>query len=70
MTRLVVGNLFRHPVRTLLTVFALAIAIFLLCFLQTVLTTLEAGVESASTRRLWVSISPFPTRTGSRPCPR
>lgn len=54
MTRLVAGNLFRHPLRTLLTVAALGIAIFLLCFLQTIVTSLEAGVESASSRRLWV----------------
>lgn len=54
MNKLIRRNLLRHPVRTLLTIGALAIAIFLLCFLRSLVTTLSAGVESANQQRLWV----------------
>jgi len=52
--RLVVRNLLRHWVRSLLTVGSLTIALFLLCTLRSLLTTLEAGTKGASARRLIV----------------
>lgn len=52
MFRLVLKNLVRHPVRSLLTSGAVAIAIFLVCFLRSVVTTLNAGLEAASATRL------------------
>ena len=54
MTSLIFRNLLKHPIRSLLTIGSLTIAVFLLCFLRTVVTTLEAGVEAADSRRLWV----------------
>ena len=54
MFSLVWRNLLKHPIRSLLTIGSLTIAVFLLCFLRTVVTTLEAGVEAADSRRLWV----------------
>jgi len=51
---LVFRNLMKHPVRTLLTMGSLAVALFLLCFLRSLVTTLEAGVDAADSRRLWV----------------
>lgn len=54
MARLVVRNLFKHPVRSLLTVGALVVALFLLCFLQAMLTAMKASVAAADEGRLWV----------------
>ena len=54
MNRLIRRSLLRHPVRTLLTIGSLAVALFLLCFLRSLVTTLEAGVASAEQQRLWV----------------
>jgi putative ABC transport system permease protein len=54
MSKLIRRSLLRHPIRTLLTIGSLAVALFLLCFLRTLVTTLEAGVESANQQRLWV----------------
>jgi len=54
MGRLVVKNLLRHPFRSLLTAGSLAVAVFLLCLLRTLVTTLNAGVEAASASRLMV----------------
>src|SRR5262245_3850453 len=54
MVKLILRSLLRHKVRTLLTVGSIAVAIFLLCFLRSVVTTLEAGVASAEQQRLWV----------------
>lgn len=54
MLRLVWRNLRKHPIRSLLTVASLTVALFLLCFLTSVVTTLDAGVEAADSRRLWV----------------
>jgi putative ABC transport system permease protein len=54
MNKLIRRSLLRHPLRTLLTIGSLAVAIFLLCFLRSLVTTLSAGVESADQRRLWV----------------
>ncbi|MBK7644824.1 MAG: ABC transporter permease [Planctomycetes bacterium] len=49
---LVWRNLLRRPLRSVLTVLSLAIAIFLVCGLRSVITTLRAGVENANPRRL------------------
>ena len=49
---LVWRNLLRRPLRSVLTVLSLAIAIFLLCGLRSIITTLRAGVENANPRRL------------------
>lgn len=52
--RLVARNLFKHPVRTLLTVGSLIVALFLLCVLRSLVVTLEAGVEAARSDRIIV----------------
>jgi len=54
LNRLIRRSLLRHPVRTLLTVGSLAVAVFLLCFLRSLVTTLESGVAAANQQRLWV----------------
>ena len=68
MTSLIFRNLLKHPIRSLLTIGSLTIAVFLLCFLRTVVTTLEAGVEAADSRRLWVqsAVSPRRIRAATR----
>jgi putative ABC transport system permease protein len=53
MLRLVFKNLFSHPVRSVLTIGSLAIAIFLMCFLASLVTALNAGVNQIGVRRLW-----------------
>jgi putative ABC transport system permease protein len=55
--RLVGGNLLKHPVRSVLTVLSLAIAVFLLCALRTLLVALDAGVRSAAVNRIIVQSS-------------
>ncbi|MEK7487062.1 MAG: FtsX-like permease family protein [Planctomycetota bacterium] len=52
--RLVFLNLFRNKISTLLTMFGIAIAIFLFCILETVLWSFTAGVEAADVSRLVV----------------
>lgn len=52
--RLVWRNLLNHKVRSLLTIASLVVAIFLLCTLRSLVTTLEANVSSFDSRRLWV----------------
>jgi putative ABC transport system permease protein len=54
MLHLVVLQLLKHPIRSLLTMGSLTVALFLLCLLTSLVTTLEAGVEAADSRRLWV----------------
>jgi putative ABC transport system permease protein len=54
---LVARNLLKHPVRSLLTVLSLAIAIFLLCALRTLVVALDAGVRSAASNRIVVQSS-------------
>ena len=54
MFKLITRNLLRHPVRSVLTMGSLLVAFFLLCFLRSAVTTLEAGVEAADSKRLWV----------------
>ena len=50
--RLVWRNLLRRPLRSLLTIGSLVIAIFLICALRTMITTIESGVTNANPRRL------------------
>lgn len=55
--KLVWRNLMRRPLRSLLTIFSLTIAIFLICGLLTLITTINAGVANADSRRLAVMSS-------------
>jgi len=55
--RLVRKNLFKHKVRFVLTVLSLAVAIFLLCALRSLVVALEAGVKASATNRLVVQSS-------------
>lgn len=52
--RLLLLNLLRKPVRTLLTVLGVGIALLLFCFLETVLAAFNAGVNMADASRLIV----------------
>src|SRR5687767_4007344 len=55
--KLVWRNLWRRPLRSLLTILSLMIAIFLICALRTLITTINAGVANADSRRLAVMSS-------------
>ena len=50
--RLVLANLGRHKLRTLLTTASVALALFLFATLRTVVTTLESAAQFGSARRL------------------
>lgn len=52
--RLLLLNLFRKPLRTGLTLFGVAVALLLFCFLETVLQAFSAGVDMADASRLVV----------------
>ncbi|MCL4191218.1 MAG: FtsX-like permease family protein [Thermoguttaceae bacterium] len=52
--RLLLLNLLRKPLRTALTVFGVGVALFLFCFLETVLTSFNAGVNMSDASRLVV----------------
>jgi putative ABC transport system permease protein len=52
--KLILRNLFAHPVRTILTTGSVFLAVFLLCFLRATVSTLSASVENAASNRLWV----------------
>ncbi len=54
MLRLVFRNIFRHPLRSLLTMASLAVAVLLLCSLRTLLTTMRAPIQYANSQRLLV----------------
>ncbi len=47
-------NLLRHPLRTVLTCGAVALAIFLVCTLRSLVTTLDNTAVSERNERLWV----------------
>ena len=53
--RLVWRNLLSHPVRSLLTVGAIAVAMFLFCFVRSIVTSLDAAVNAAKTNRIIVA---------------
>ena len=52
--RLIARNLLKHPVRSLLTIGSLTVAVFLLCILRSFVVTLDAGVKAASSDRFIV----------------
>jgi len=52
--RLVWRNLLSHKLRSLLTMASLVVAMFLLCTLQSLVTTLSSNVATFDSRRLWV----------------
>ena len=54
---LVLANLRRHRLRTVLTTFSVALALFLFASLRTVVTTLNAGSQVSSASRLIVQNS-------------
>lgn len=61
MFKLVIQNLLNHPIRSLITSVSVAVALFLICLLTSIVTTLQSGLEAASATRLVVmsSISLF-----------
>lgn len=73
---LILANLGRHKKRTVLTIASVALALFLFASLRTVVTSISAGAEVASARRMVVMnanaiVFPLPTsyraRLGSLP---
>ena len=52
--RLLLLNLLRKPLRTLLTILGVGIALLLFCFLEAVLTSFNAGVNMSDASRLIV----------------
>src|SRR3982074_2820595 len=54
---LVLANLARHKLRTILTIASVALALFLFASLRTVVTTLNAGSEVSSASRMIVQNS-------------
>lgn len=54
LSKLALRNLLKHPLRFVLTAASLAVALFLLCNLRSVVTTLRSSAENASSDRLWV----------------
>jgi putative ABC transport system permease protein len=50
--RLVWRHAASHPVRALLTIGAVAVAMFLFCFLRSIVTSLDAAVKESSSRRI------------------
>ncbi len=54
VAKLLIKNIFRHKLRTFLTVTGLALAVMAFCFLRTVVTAWDAGIEAAAVDRLIV----------------
>ncbi|MFI5206682.1 MAG: ABC transporter permease [Gemmatimonadales bacterium] len=68
---LIVANLGRHKRRTVLTIASVALALFLFASLRTVVTSISAGAEVASARRMVVMnanaiVFPLPTSYRAR----
>lgn len=68
---LVIANLGRHKLRTLLTIVSVALALFLFAMLRSVVTTLNAGAEVSSASRMIVQnatafVIPLPTSYANR----
>ena len=68
---LVIANLKRHKLRTVLTILSVAVALFLFASLRTVVTTLNAGAEVSSASRMIVQnatsfIQPLPQAYATR----
>src|SRR5476651_836839 len=53
--RLLLLNLRRKPLRTCLTIFGMAVALFLFCFIEGVIEAFNAGVNMSDASRLVVS---------------
>ena len=54
VAKLLIKNIFRHKLRSFLTVTGLALAVMAFCFLRTVVTAWDAGIEAAAVDRLIV----------------
>ncbi len=54
MLKLIYRNLLHHPLRSLLTVGSLIVAMFTICVLRSIVTTLNSGLEGAQADRLVV----------------
>lgn len=52
--RLLVRNMLAHPIRTVLTMLSVVIAVFLMCVLDAAITALDSKVTQAGRTRLWV----------------
>ncbi len=55
--QLVFKNLFKHQIRSILTVASIAVALFLLCVLRSLVVSLDAGVRASAINRLIVQSS-------------
>lgn len=55
LLRLTRRSLFAHPLRALLTIAAVAVGIFLFCFLTSIVTSLDAAVKSVASNRIVVT---------------
>jgi putative ABC transport system permease protein len=53
--RLVRRQILSHPLRASLTVLAVTVALFLFCFLQSILSSLDAAVKASATNRILVT---------------
>ena len=53
--RLVWRNLLSHPVRSMLTVGGIALAVYLFCFLRSIVTSLDAAVTASKSNRMVVT---------------
>jgi putative ABC transport system permease protein len=68
---LVIANLKRHKLRTILTILSVAVALFLFASLRSVVTSLNAGAEVSSAQRMVVQnstsfINPLPQAYATR----
>lgn len=65
--RLIRRHAWSHPIRALLTILAVAVAMFLFCFLRSVVTSLDSAVSESSSRRIITAsaVSLFQSLPGS-----
>ncbi len=52
LRRLALKQAWSHPIRAVLTILAVTVAMYLFCFLRSVLRSLDVAVEAAATRRI------------------
>ena len=50
--RLIRRHAWSHPIRALLTILAVAVAMFLFCFLRSIVTSLDSAITQSSSRRI------------------
>lgn len=55
--RLIVKNVFKHPVRSVLTTLSMLVAVFLLCLMQALVATLDSTIDDAKSDRFVVQSS-------------